>query len=364
MKILYSIQGTGNGHVTRAREIVPLLQKNHEIDVLISGIQADVDLPFDIKYRFHGLSFIFGKKGNVDIAETFKKSRIRKLIRDIKSLPVDQYDLVISDFEPVSSWACYFTGKPCVSVSHQAAVINKKSPKSSKIDPIGKAILRSYAPAIRQYGFHFLPYDKNIFTPVIRNEIRLKKPINKGHFTVYLPSYDDDRIIKVLSLIPNVRWEVFSKHNKKAIRKNNIWIRPINNEEFIDSMATSKGVLCGAGFESPAEALFLKKKLMVIPMKGQYEQQCNAAALNDLGVPVIKSLKKKYVQKIIDWVEFGKNIPVNYPDQTAQILENIIESETKVKVEKKKPGARNSKFDFLKKSYFFKRIIGVTSKIS
>jgi len=103
MKILYSIQGTGNGHVTRAREIVPLLKKEHDVDILMSGIQSDVELPFEVQYRFHGLSFIFGKKGNVDITETYRKSRLRQLLKDMKSLPVDQYGLVISDFEPVSS---------------------------------------------------------------------------------------------------------------------------------------------------------------------------------------------------------------------------------------------------------------------
>ena len=62
MKILYAIQGTGNGHVSRARDIIPILKKNHEVDILISGLQADVDLPYDIKYRYNGLGFIFGKK--------------------------------------------------------------------------------------------------------------------------------------------------------------------------------------------------------------------------------------------------------------------------------------------------------------
>lgn len=61
MRILYAIQGTGNGHVCRAEDIVPLLMKKGEVDVLISGTQADVQLPFPIKYRFEGLSFIFGK---------------------------------------------------------------------------------------------------------------------------------------------------------------------------------------------------------------------------------------------------------------------------------------------------------------
>mgnify|MGYP003653144568 FL=1 len=37
---------------------------------------------------------------------------------------------------------------------------------------------------------------------------------------------------------------------------------------------------------------------MVIPIKGQYEQQCNVAALKEMGVPVIKSLKTKHVEKV------------------------------------------------------------------
>ena len=62
MKILYAVQGTGNGHITRALEIIPFLQKKGDLDILISGIQSDIELPFEVKYRFKGLSFIFGKK--------------------------------------------------------------------------------------------------------------------------------------------------------------------------------------------------------------------------------------------------------------------------------------------------------------
>jgi uncharacterized protein (TIGR00661 family) len=357
MKILYAIQGTGNGHVTRAREVIPFLKKNHDVDILISGTQADVGLAFEIKYKFHGLSFIFGKKGNIDIAETYKKSRLRQLLKDIKVLPVEDYDLVISDFEPVSSWACYLSGKPCISISHQAAVINKKSPKAKTFDPIGKAILRSYAPSTSQYGFHFLPYDTNIFTPVIRAEVRQMKPIKAGHFTVYLPAYDDDRLVKILSMVENVQWEVFSKHNKKSFRKKNVWVRPINNEEFIDSMSSASGIFCGAGFETPAEALFLKKKLMVIPMKGQYEQQCNAEALKNLGVPVIKSLKKKHVHKITAWVSSGKVIPVNYPDDTEKILNDIIDKES-IRLTNHKPlKLKISDFKLFGKFNFFRKLV-------
>jgi uncharacterized protein (TIGR00661 family) len=324
MRILYAIQGTGNGHVCRAEDIVPLLQKKGEVDVLISGTQSDVQLPFPVKYRFEGLSFIFGKKGGVDLLETYKKSRLKRLFKEIKSLPVEDYDIVISDFEPVSSWACYMKNKTCVALSHQAAVLDKRSPRPKKIDPVGKTVLKGYAPSSVRYGFHFKCYADNIFTPVIRKTVREMPVGNKGHYTVYLPAYNDKRIIKILSKCDNVKWEVFSKHFQHPISIKNIEIFPVNNAEFIKSMASAEGVLCGAGFETPAEALFLNKKLMVIPMKNQFEQHCNAAALREMGVPVLKSLKSKHLPQLQNWLQSGPRVTVQYPDNTEQIIDNIL----------------------------------------
>jgi uncharacterized protein (TIGR00661 family) len=326
MKILYAIQGTGNGHLSRARDIIPVLQKNHEVDLLISGTQADIELPYPVKYRFKGLGFIFGANGGVDIVETYKKNHIKVLLNEITKLPVQDYNLVINDFEPVSAWACYLKNVKCISISHQAAVLNKKAPQPKDIDLIGKAILKNYAPSSAKFGFHFNTYDTNIFTPVIRSQVREQQITNKGHYTVYLPSYDDNRILKVLKQFENVKWQVFSKHNKQLIGRKNITIQPISNEAFIESMAAAEGVLCGAGFETPAEALFMKKKLMVIPMKGQYEQHCNAAALKKMGVPVLKSLKLKNLDKIKNWIEKGMTVTVNYPDNTETIINSILAS--------------------------------------
>lgn len=324
MKILYAIQGTGNGHLSRAMDIVPLLKKMAEVDVLVSGVQGDLLLPFPLKYQFKGLSFMFGKSGGVDMYNTFVKLRSKRLYNEVKKLPVEDYDLVISDFEPVSAWACYAADKECISLSHQTAVISSKSPKPKKFDLIGQMVLRYYAPSTAQYGFHFERYDTSIFTPVIRQQIRTAKISTKEHYTVYLPAYDDDRLIKRLSRYKDVKWQIFSKHNKKPYFTKNITILPIQNELFIESMASSKGVICGAGFETPAEALFLGKKLLVVPMKGQYEQHCNAAALQKMGITVMKSLKKKHEEVIGEWLKNGKIITVDYPDTTERILEQIL----------------------------------------
>ena len=104
----------------------------------------------------------------------------------------------------------------------------------------------------------------------------------------------------------------------------NISIYPIDNDHFVQSMATASGVLCGAGFETPAEALFLGKKLLVIPMKNQYEQHLNATALEEMGVPVLKSLKPEHDHLIDDWLTHGPVITVDYPDHTHEIVDQIL----------------------------------------
>ncbi|WP_400071113.1 glycosyltransferase family protein [Zobellia russellii] len=326
MKVLYAIQGTGNGHLSRARDIIPSLQKNNiELDLLVSGTQADIKLPYPVKYQLSGWSFIFGKKGGVDMWRTYAKTNSARIKKEIKSVPVAAYDLVINDFEPISAWACKAKNLPCIALSHQAAVLSRHAPKPKQKDHLGKLILEKYAPSTTQYGFHFKAYDDRIFTPIIRQDIRSTTRTLGEHYTVYLPSYSDEKLLKMLSQIKDVKWQVFSKHNQKEIFSNNITISPITNEAFVNSMANSKGVLCGAGFETPAEALHMQKKLLVIPMKGQYEQQCNAAALKEMGVPVVKSLKLKHLDKIKSWIDTNTKLDVHYPDTTDEIIESVLE---------------------------------------
>src|SRR3546814_5672869 len=138
--------------------------------------------------------------------------------------------------------------------------------------------------------------------------------LDRGHYTVYLPAYDDARLLIELMRFPDMQWQVFSKHNKTPFEMRNVRVQPIANEAFIQSMAASAGVLCGAGFETPAEALFMKKKLLVVPMKNQYEQHLNAAALEEMGVPVIKSLKAKNDIAINAWLNSKRTVTVDYPD--------------------------------------------------
>ncbi|MDO7876062.1 glycosyltransferase family protein [Hymenobacter sp. ASUV-10] len=326
MRILYAIQGTGNGHLSRALDIVPLLQARCEqLDILVSGPPADIQLPFEVKYRARGMGFIFGKKGGINFVKTFWQFNSAKFLREVRHLPAESYDLVISDFEPVSSWACKLREVPCVALSHQSAVLHPDAPLPREEDYAGRAVLRHYAPSTAQYGFHFQQYSPEIFTPVIRRQVRELAPTNEGHYTVYLPAFDEETLVERLRYLSHsTRWEVFSKHSTQPSKHGNVQVWPVSGSAFLDSLARSAGVLCGAGFETPAEALHLGKKLLVLPMKQQYEQQCNAAALAGMGVPVIKSLKDKHLAVVDDWLHRDDTIAVNYPDQTAAIIDQLL----------------------------------------
>ncbi len=324
MRILFAIQGTGNGHISRAEDIVPILSEYGKLDIFVSGAQADIKLSYPLKYKSRGLSFFFGKSGGIDFLKTFKQNSSKQVYKEIKSFPVEKYDLVINDFEPISAWAARKRGVPCVSLSHQSALLSPKVPQPKHFDPMGEWILKNYAPADAAISFHFAQFDKNIYTPVIRKAIREAKPTEGDHYTVYLPAYDDRKLVPLLAQIQHTRWHIFSKHAKKPYHIGKLSVYPVDKEEFTASMLSCKGVFCGAGFETPAEALFLGKKLLVVPMKKQHEQFYNAAALKELGVPVLKNVKSKRLEKISEWIENGKPIEINYPNTTKEAVEHAL----------------------------------------
>jgi len=130
--------------------------------------------------------------------------------------------------------------------------------------------------------------------------------------------------VKLFLKFSGVHWHIFSKHVTRPYHIGKISVFPVDNEAFSDSMTSSHGVLCGAGFETPAEALYLRKKLLVVPMKNQYEQHFNAASLRQLGVPVIKKVSKKNLTKIEEWIETENRIEVNYKETARPAIERAL----------------------------------------
>lgn len=316
MKLLYAFQGTGNGHLARAQEIVPILKKYALVDVLISGHQSQLKPSIDIDYRYKGISLLYDNSGGLSYKKTLFNNSYCKALSLIRNFDLSKYDLIINDFEPITSWGAKLRKCPIIGFGHQAALSFHGVPKPSHRSWLGEQVLKNYAPCDDNIGFHFEAFHPNIKTPVIRSEIRSLDAKTSDFYLVYLPSFSDENIVEVLSQI-DVRWKVFSKKAKIAYRNKNIEFYPIDQKVFLQNFADCKGVLCNAGFETPAEALFLEKKLFVVPIYKQYEQSYNTSSLNKLGVQSSGTLD---ILLLKDWIADDEIIKVDYPNDIEDII--------------------------------------------
>jgi len=128
MRILYGIQGTGNGHISRARHLAAGFAERDDIqvDYFFSGRNAGqyFDMQAFENYKTgRGFTFIT-HKGRVQYTKTIGQNNIFDFVRELKSIVLDGYDLVLNDFEPISAWAAKRAGVPSLSVSHPAAFLN------------------------------------------------------------------------------------------------------------------------------------------------------------------------------------------------------------------------------------------------
>lgn len=325
MKVLYGIQGTGNGHITRSIELLRELNSFVRTDVLVSGWHSEINLPFPIKYKYKGLSYSFGKNGGIDLKSAFKQNNLVRFFKEVRHLPIEEYDLVITDFEPVTAWAARLKSKYSVGVGNQYALQDRRLSKPRSFSPIGRFLLSHYAPVSRRYGIHYYPTVQEFYKPIIRKEVRMLMPFTGKRYLVYLPAESDERIFHWLSRFPDHEFTVFSKHYSGEHSNNRIQFQPVSTKAFLEALESCAGVVCNAGFGLTSEALYLSKKLLVVPMQNQYEQKCNGFYLKNMGATVIKGLTEEWSGDFSEWLTSSYYVNLFYPNNTNRLIRNILE---------------------------------------
>ncbi len=325
MNILYSIQATGNGHIARAAELMPYLSRYGKVDIFLSGSNCSLDTDLPVKFRSKGLSLFYGNSGGLDYWKMLRAFSPLRIIREARTLPVEKYDIVINDFESITALACKLKGVPFIHFGHQASFLSDETPRPHKKDIAGEGILKYYAHSKHSIGLHFKSYADYIFSPIIKEKVLQADPVDHGHITVYLSHYSDAVVEKTLSAVKDVQFHVFSKSKKEIERKGNILFMPVSNEGFTQSMISSHGVITGAGFETPAETLYLGKKLICLPIQGQYEQFCNAEALKDFNVPIVPSINHTFPELIGKWLNGEQQQKLALQHSTGAIIEKVME---------------------------------------
>lgn len=298
MRILYGIQGTGNGHLSRAQTNLPILNEiASKVDILISADKHNLQLKQKINFQKKGLSFEI-QNGKIDYWKTIKGLNLLAFKKEIEEINFNQYDVIISDFEPLTAWGAKWNNIPSIQISHQASFLSKKSPRPKNKSLVAEGLLKYFSPCNDFIGLHYKSYDENILEPIINEKIKDKKCALKEHFSVYLPWENQKEIVSHLQSLDTYKFELFSPVIKTKERNKNVSIHPISMK-FTESLLSSQGVISNCGFETTSEALYLGKKLVTLPLNGQYEQECNAAALRDFGIPCL-SKKSFYNKEALD----------------------------------------------------------------
>ena len=303
MNILYAVQGTGNGHISRAIQLYPFLKTYGNIDFFISGSNADLKTDLPVIGRSKGISLFYKATGGWDY------------LKIIRSFSFKIF---------VTSLACLFRKKKSVQFGHQASFQSNKTPRAKSNNFFGEFILKHFVKSTDYLGLHFKAYDQYVFNPIIKQEIIEATPTDDGHISVYLPHYSIAYLEPYFLAQSKHHFEVFSAEVTSIRNYKNIIYFPISNSGFTKSMIRSHAVITGGGFETPAEAMYMNKKVLSIPIAKHYEQLSNAAALNDLGVKVLLKIDQDFHTIFTDWVNYTIPVKLDLTHSTKDIVAQLI----------------------------------------
>ncbi len=311
MKIFYGVQGTGNGHITRARVMAKEL-KAAGIDVHFQFTGRPADKYFDMEV-FNGYQSRTGltfhtEKGQVSYLKTALDAKPITFIRDMKSLDLSSYDLVISDFEPVTAWAAKNQKIPVLGIGHQYA-FNHDIPRKGS-DPIADQVMKYFAPADVGVGLHWHHFGQPILPPIIDTP-ETPKSIIKNKIIVYLPFEDQNEVIRLLSPFRNFDFHLYSPEPVPSTFSH-IICNPLSRDGFQKDLYDCAGIISNAGFELASESLQMGKKILAKPLHAQMEQISNAAALQQLGYGHIMHDMDSHA--IDHWLHDNRAVHITYPN--------------------------------------------------
>ncbi|SDB29625.1 conserved hypothetical protein [Pseudidiomarina indica] len=312
MRILVGVQGTGNGHLSRCAALAEALAKQPDIsvDYLVSGRTKEQFFDMDVFGQWQwrqGLTFAV-ERGKVQGFETLRRNDWQQFWQDVRKLDLSSYDLVVSDYEPITAWAGRFQRKRVIGLGRQYAFYQPTP--SLPITAMQRQLIRWFAPADEVVGMHWFDDGSHLLPPIIHQRA-VAETIEPDRYLVYLPFESLTEIHRLLLHFPQLRFDVY--HPQAECQQiGHIRYSSPTRIGFAQSLASAVGVISNAGFETASEALALGKKLLVKPLAGQFEQLANARCLAHYGfAQQMDTLDAKTVSR---WLAMASGVPQPWPD--------------------------------------------------
>ena len=313
MKIAYALAGEGRGHAVRAISLAKgLIERGHEIDFFTCGDALELLRETFGASAVHDLEtprFVI-VRNRVSILRTgiasirfFSKQgrRKRKFSKTLRSMNIEA---VISDFEPTFPRVARRLKLPLISFNSQRFALDAKLDEvltfrqRMKLFPI-KTLCWFFAPkpqlSLVSKGFNLKPNKPtaHILGPMLRPEFfpGAWRPTGT-HAIAYLRT-------SVLQHLPAIAAHAQSHglslklygHYPENV-PDNVEIRPISNDGFIEDLLTADWMIQTAGTQLLGEAGTISIPSICIPEPGQVEQEINGI-LAEKTLPNVKVLRPK-----------------------------------------------------------------------
>jgi len=297
MKIIIGCQTEGAGHCSQAIAVKEFLDRrdaDYEIPVAFAakkdkGIFPDFARVFKVD-KYEGFDFVF-EQGSLSVTKTFFKNtfKLHKIVKSFihicKIIKKEKPDVIFNFYDPlVGLSSLFFKDVKYIHFGHQYAMENDPDYPDvfgfllqkltlkilNKISaPKGNIVALSFSPAEDKGRVFFCP-------PILRDDIYKKEPSNDKSILVYLMNdFQLNYLIKEAKKHPKLQFNCFIKRpeNHKVDLKN-VKLYPVG-KDFKKFLITCDTVICTGGFETSSEAMYLGKRLLMVPVYNHYEQHAN-----------------------------------------------------------------------------------------
>ncbi len=316
MKIMFTVQGDGRGHMTQAISAAQTLERQgHEIVAVTIGTNCNRTVPDFFRRAFDdrlthisspGFSLTGGK--GVAVLGTLSHAvrgigHYRKSLAAIRGLIESARPAIIVNFlEPLTGLFNLLLPHsiPVVSVGHQFMIGHPAfvgSPRFALQQWVMRRFVslagaRSTKMALSFYPAASIP-ERHLFVcpPLLRQEVfDLPQDLPGKFLLAYVlnQGYAED-ILRWHKANPEVELHCFCEKPKvEPVWRydSTLFFHKLDGAKFLRMMAECRGVACTAGFESLNEAAWLGKPLLVIPVANHVEQHLNALDAEKAGLAV------------------------------------------------------------------------------
>jgi uncharacterized protein (TIGR00661 family) len=306
-RFIFTIQGEGRGHLTQAISLTQIAREaGHEVIGYAVGSFEGRKIPsFFADFigdtpiiQYESPSINYGKGKSVQLGKTAMQAFTKfgtywksatQLGEFIEAL---QPDGIVNFYESITGLYNLKSGSkvPCMSIGHQYLLLSEhfESISEKALDRfllnLNTRITAIGSRKLLGLSFRPIPNDtkRNIITvpPLLRQEVKSIQPKAGTRWLIYLTHYRlADEIMAWSEKHPSIKLDCFwdnPSHKSIYEYSESLTFHPIDAEKYLEKMTDCVGLISTAGFESVAEAMYLGKPVMMVPVPNHIEQMINA----------------------------------------------------------------------------------------